>query len=248
MPDLAPQGFLHRLAARHLGQAPLIRPRPRARFEMVGLPEESLAEITVYQNRPTPQRSVERPRPLSPEFSAPPAPFSESYQASPVTGPTLVAPPPAVSQQADPAVLAPKAPSAADRDHEVVRPRPAAPEPAVIMTELKLVDRPQLEPIASFAPTGPPPSATAQPIARLTAPPRLAATPAPVTPPGSQVTVQPAEARPAPGESAQPATVHVTIGRVEIRATPATPNGRSTTRKRPPARSLDDYLDGRREG
>jgi hypothetical protein len=51
-----------------------------------------------------------------------------------------------------------------------------------------------------------------------------------------------AEAAPAPAP-----TIHVTIGRIEIRATPAAPAPARPAAPRPPGMSLDDYL-RRRDG
>ena len=52
---------------------------------------------------------------------------------------------------------------------------------------------------------------------------------------------------PAPGPAPEPPTVHVTIGRIEVRAIPPTAPAAAQPRPGPPVMSLEEYL-GRRLG
>jgi hypothetical protein len=65
---------------------------------------------------------------------------------------------------------------------------------------------------------------------------------------GDELVWPPTRRRPSPEDPAGPPVVHVTIGRVEVRASPATPPPESVPAPEPvPSHlSLDDYLERRK--
>jgi hypothetical protein len=159
----------------------------------------------------------------------------------------LVTPPPAKRPDVVRTEAIPDAPTTANQARDAVKPAAATPEPAVMLTEFKLGDRKSPPPVIAPPPAGPVRSAAAEPSVTVIASPRPAATSAPKPPPADQAAAQPPAAVPTETGDAKSTAVHVTIGRVEIRAAPARPDGRSTSRKQPPVRSLDEYLNARQE-
>lgn len=135
-------------------------------------------------------------------------------------------------------------------DHDPLQPTPKVATPKVEWRE-RLIESPPLEGNSVTPPPAPQPPAAPQsrkPADSAAAP----GMPQRVVPQQTRLALRPVSLPPvAPAASARPSvapTIQVTIGRIEVRATPPAP---ATPRKAPPkpaAMSLEDYLKQRSEG
>jgi hypothetical protein len=249
-------GFFESVAARTRGEAPAVRPRLPSRFEKAG-PEPQEFNLETIAEFPAPREPV---APREAEPSHPPSPTIARGDSSP--------PPAAISPQA-PRLDAPAPPSSmAVSQAEPARAEARPQAPAVPQAE-RLAARP-LE-ATGVAPPAPPlridaPSPIVDPIAGSDAPKpeaRPTTTAKLFTPAPTEAPLALATARPAPDKPAQPAprtgaerraatllpeetTVHVSIGRIEVRAAQPSPESKRREPPRSPVMSLEDYLQSRR--
>ena len=250
------RGFFESVAARTRGEAPAVRPRLPSRFEKAG-PEPQEFNLETIAESPAPREPV---APRGAEPSHPPRPTIARGDSSP--------PPAAISPQA-PRLDAPAPPSSmAVSQAEPARAEARPQVPAVPQAE-RLAARP-LE-ATGVAPPAPPlridaPSSVVDPIAGSDAPKpeaRPTTTAKLFTPAPTEAPLALATARPAPDKPAQPAprtgaerraatllpeetTVHVSIGRIEVRAAQPSPESKRREPPRSPVMSLEDYLQSRR--
>lgn len=233
--------FLARLAARQRGDIATVSPRLPLRFApVIELPpDEAVLPVSVTSAE---RRAVAQGAPPS---SPPPAPL--------VT-PAVAAAPPVAAQ-----LTSPIAPAGGQRPDRPPRPEPVLPSsspasipeprPAVPLGLPEPASRPAVaEPAVATAPAvphvgiaDPPPHEDPQRAAAAPPPPLVAPHRHVVTP----VDPSPFAEAPRSQGPAGPPTVTVTIGRLEVRAAPAPPTAVRTTSARPPAPSLEEYLDRR---
>jgi hypothetical protein len=266
------RGFFESVAARTRGEAPAVRPRLPSRFEKAG-PEPQEFNLETIAESPAPREPV---APRGAEPSHPPRPTIARGDSSPPPAaispqaPRLDAPAPPSSMavsQAEPAraEARPQAPAVPQAERLAARPLEAT---AVPQAE-RLAARP-LE-ATGVAPPAPPlridaPSSVVDPIAGSDAPKpeaRPTTTAKLFTPAPTEAPLALATARPAPDKPAQPAprtgaerraatllpeetTVHVSIGRIEVRAAQPSPESKRREPPRSPVMSLEDYLQSRR--
>jgi hypothetical protein len=269
--------YLSNLAARSLGQADVVRPRPVPLFapppRVAGWPPveqaEDLEPVDREQRPADPRPPVFQAAASQAEPQATPRPTVSSLAPpigwSPLVLPTDRATPPAADVAAPPSWAGEpqRRPALEPASERVIVERLIAPAPALAVTHAetgpieKVVER-------IVTPAVHPAPATSVP-AHVTAPPRSAPAPVVVTPPPrsapAPVIVKPRVA-PAPAALAsaqaptqpEPATpepapiIQVTIGRIEVRATPPPSQPARGARPAGPALSLDEYLRSRSGG
>jgi hypothetical protein len=248
-------GFFESVAARARGEASTIRPRLPSRFESADAGAE-LFELNI--------ETTAAPR-VPPDPAAPPAAASDSRPAIAQRGETTspAAAPPAArvetvevpARPVAPVPRAPRTPEAAPEIHAFAQPPPA-------VTRTSEVSSPATVPSAPLHST----ETTARQGPRAAPPPDPAVEPMPVATFASRVeyALPVATARPAPAEPApvrppraerraaglatprEETTVHVSIGRIEVRAPPAAPEPRRREPRASPVMTLEDYLQSRR--
>lgn len=256
--------FLGRLAARAVGTAPALRPRPRALFEPDAIAGAEPLEVEEEREAPPAPRArpsaapPEAPEPITraaepppaAEPEAPPAPRARperhavertaqapQREAPPAPRPqrATAAPPVVVEQRRE--VVAPPPPPAAPPRREP-RPRPPARELAATSVVRRAPDEPAETLVTPPLPESLPLRSQAIARARSLAPP-----PAPAPQPGA------APVRDAPPRPAPEPVVEVTIGRLEVRAaTPGQPARPAPTVERAEPLSLDRYVRERARG
>lgn len=201
--------YLSGLAARALGVANVVRPRPVARFEPP--PVEEL-EPSSMSERPRPvHRAVERP-----------SAAAEPARTSPAREPVV-----AMRREAGPASFAPASPVEPVRPARSVLPEPPPPRP----------NRESTAPRAERAETAPAAPKIAAEVSRH-----------PATPTRRE-TRREAYASLRAAAAPEPPAVHVTIGRIEVRAVaPPVPTPARRTPRHPAPLALDEYLEQRRSG
>jgi hypothetical protein len=237
-------GLFTDLAARARGEAHAVRPRLPARFETSG---EGLAELAVEATAiPAAEGDLEPPEPAA-ETTAAPAPTVASPPSAEVAEPPVEAP------QRLRASPRPPATAAVELHTVVERAEPAAdgPSPPRGETRVPPAPAPSLAPSTSLRPpeTVQHPVSAAQP---LTPPPQPSGREAtaearpPLTPQLTPARRQPAQ--PLPEPIREETTVHVSIGRIELRAAQGAPPPRAKPREaeKPAVMSLNDYLQSRR--
>lgn len=246
-------GFLTQLFARGLGQANVARPRPVSRFEPLGpgdaLPlapafpqaDEGLEAADETVTRAAPRPAPRRARSASPTPRLVDEPTADEPGHA-AFHPTPPAPPDAPRWDAPSPTVTPSA-APVPRVTAVVRDSSVSHANEAAVTPL-----PTLAPERAEAPT---PTTTTAPLAASYAAPM----PPSASAPSERVLVQP-EIRPlversAPLSPAPPTltpapsgpTVHVTIGRLEVRATQPPPPSTAARRAEPqPPVKLDEYL------
>jgi len=249
-------GFFESVAARARGEAPAIRPRLPSRFEMAG-PEPLEFNLETIAESPAPRELV---APREAEPSRAPKPIIARADSSP--------PPDALSPQAP----RPEAPAPLS-SMAVSQAEPARAEATPQAPAVAQADRPAARTLEAtgVAPAAPPPRIDAptsvveligaldvsKPEARPTATAKLF-TPAPTEAPLAFATARPAPDEPAPRAPRTRAerrsavllpeetTVHVSIGRIEVRAAQPSPESKRRSPPRSPVMSLEDYLQSRR--
>jgi len=245
-------GMLKRLAAQAAGVPPAVRPRPRSRFEpLPGAPPapnppELDEERVAVQPRAQPAGSpIARRDGGDPPHSTRAAPTPPSPPASvPTVGPEVVRTPPARTDHPSgmPVVERPAAagrPSAAVPERPIVRPvEPERPLPPRVADGVQALASPTRAADSGLpTPVAPTPGALIGPPLRLPAAPVLVST-------GS-------ERRPsAPVEQSSPPDIHVTIGRIDVRAPapPPTVAAAPAATREAPGLGLTDYLRERSDG
>jgi hypothetical protein len=260
--------FLHRLARRTLSPEQLVRPRLASLFERVDAPLPPAAAITEEESfEQTFELDTPRRRPPGPTPAAahqPEADAQHSPSGPPAPGPAALPEPPKPARSVDPGVVSVpvprRRPPARPLRHEPVPPRAlqTRSHPAVV-PELAVAELPAAQlsdPIPPVARAGDPDerSTVRAPMRAPTVVEQLTETPALGTPPVA-IEVSPRADRPTRREQRiarrlpQPGpAVHVSIGRVEVRAvaTPAAP--RERTPDGPRGKQLDEYLRERDRG
>ena len=248
-------GLFTHLAERARGETRAVRPRLLARFEpstpdMAGLTAEAPRSAPVEPAATQPTSApvewsidvdADEPMTAPPEHGALPAP-AEATLVEPAIA-TVIAPAPAEPTHTAPRALDDtprpalheRAPSSADR-HDRVRPSP-------LLT-------PQISLQATEATASEPAPAAPE---RVTAAPVLAQSrrPGPASRREIAPTLAPARAEPPRSKSEtirEETTVHVSIGRIELRAAqpPKTPPAKPREPAKPAVMSLDEYLLSRR--
>ena len=182
------------------------------------------------------------PPPREPAHPAPPPSLDPTPSAAPPEiAPAAVASPRANHPRAPERPQRPPHPSAVVAAPPTRMPQPPAPQPPPRRAPEPLAPTP---PGTAPGPPAPRPGAEPEVATRLVPRPAVAAAPAPL----GLLTVDPApESRPIrqapPSPSApEPPAVHVTIGRVEVRAAAAPSKPASRSRRRPKAMGLTEVL------
>ncbi|HEY1425683.1 MAG TPA: hypothetical protein VGF50_03345 [Caulobacteraceae bacterium] len=238
-------GLFADLAARAHGDAQAVRPRLPARFETSA--QDPLVELTVETpaTAPTYDQPDRTPAERSVETTAAPdaAPPRAGEPAVPRAEPSATPRPPAAQRSAP--IAAP-----AEAHAQVERARPGAEAPTAraesddVHAAAPLSPRVALREPEVAAPAPQRPRAAAEnratTLERAPEPPRLIA---PRLTPARAETAQP---RPAPDR--EETTVHVSIGRIELRAAQNAPPPAARPREaaRSAVMSLEDYLQSRR--
>jgi hypothetical protein len=254
--------YLSNLAARSIGQADVVRPRPVPIFAppprsaswplVVQADDRDDLEVHDYEQQPVdPRTPVFRPNAQHADLHAPPPPMMPSF--APTNGwsqpaPSLVTSEAQHWQKPEPAserviverLIAPAAPA-----ERVIIERPIdfAPARAATHTETTIesvVER-IITPGVQPAPATVVPQVQPLPPAPIIVKPRLV--PAPPAPAPPSAAIQPAPALPEPAP-----IIQVTIGRIEVRATPPSAQPARAARAGGPAMSLDEYLRTRNGG
>lgn len=247
-------GFLTQLAARGLGQVDVARPRPVSRFEPSGPSSASpLAppttsdtdgiDMAAEETRPAPPSNRQRsPRGAALAFTDEPsdgeAPRSTSRRATAAaptaTGQVSVAPTVTPSTPPAPTVSVMVRESGA---RHVGDEPPGLPAIRPLTEATPSATASSAPGVAPLSPVPTPPASHTR-AERIVVQPEVRPLAERPTPPSSALSLPPTSSGP---------TVHVTIGRLEVRATPPPPPARTTrpTEPSPPVK-LDDYL--RRRG
>lgn len=250
-------GFFESLAARARGEAPAVRPRLPGIFESATAAEPfEQMEVFVETAEPAPAAPVQA-APMATEIKV------RREVADRVIAAPAPAPEPVRTEATLPAaVLTPVAASAPSRSvAEAVQPRTVPsrdPSPPPVPTPVQVTaDRGRRE-------DAPPVAHQPAPASRDDATMRAVSAVTPVGPPPSlapparssarDIVPQVARARPAqtppvarPEPRREETTVHVSIGRIEVRAVQPTPEARPREPAKSAVMSLDDYLRTRRE-
>ncbi len=248
-------GFFETVAARARGETPAVRPRLPSRFESAGVGADPF-ELSIE----TTAAPWATPEPAAPPDAGPnPRPaISMRGEATPPVAAPLAARVETVEVQARPVAPVPPAPRTPEAPAEMY----ALAEPAPALTQRPEVSSPAAVISAPLRST----ETTAQPSPRAAPPPDLAVEQRPVTTLASRVeyTLPAATARQTPAEPAparatraerraavlaaprEETTVHVSIGRIEVRAAPPAPEPRRREPARSPVMTLEDYLQSRR--
>jgi hypothetical protein len=256
--------FLHRLARRTLSPEQLVRPRLASLFERVDAPLPPAAAITEEESfEQTFELDAPRRRPPGPTPAAahqPEADAQQSPSGPPAPRPAALPEPPRPARSVDPGVVSVpvprRRPSARPLRHEPV-PRRALPtrsHPAVV-PEFAGAEPPAAQLSDPVPPVAGASDSDERSVVRAPAVvEQLTETPARSTPPVA-IEVRTRADRPTRREQRiarrlpQPGpAVHVSIGRVEVRAiaTPAAP--RERTPEAPRGKQLDEYLRERDRG
>jgi hypothetical protein len=249
--------FLSHLAARSAAPELALRPRPVSRFEPA--PGRALEQRPAVFEQTDEEREPDAPQPgRSPRsrLLSPPVPSgrlrAEPDEVSPAAGPSGRA---ASARRSPAAVEArPSAPAPSE-------PRPARRLPSGEETESDLAPpkrrrhEPEPEP-ERRAEQAPAPEEAPRPRERVVVVERVrsvaasAAVESPV-PPSAPPRIFPellADRPPVHTEPEPEPDVHVTIGRIEVRAVPAAPSAPVVGERRPPVMTLEEYLRRRSEG
>ncbi|MBX3057990.1 MAG: hypothetical protein KF770_16105 [Anaerolineae bacterium] len=242
--------------------------------DMHPLPRPQTSPTPAPARQTAPEPAAPTPIPVAPAAAALPRPFpmptlkpassepAQPPQNQPPVNDAPAATPPAPPRQPAPTPATPVIVASAP-SHNQAEPEPAREtHPSVIIREQITLLRHVAE-----SPAPPAPALVEivreQPIQPL---PPVAAAPVGVPEPASQPTTDPAAIRPEqikpfipangraphhppPVTPPEPApTVHITIGRIEVRATPPPPAKAAQKQPRTPVLSLDDYLRQRNGG
>jgi hypothetical protein len=265
-------GFFESLAARARGEAPAVRPRLPGIFESSAAEGFEQTEVFVEAARPDAAAPVQAAPPAVAEVrhywepperpSAAPVPGQAAEPAQPAAPPprgvapedaaepsrpvpTALPPQPAPARDATPPPAPATVQATQDRGrHDDTPPAPVRPAS---------VQRPRDDLTVRTVPV------TAR---AASMPPNLAPPPADLPPPGltspparsgaREIVPQVARARPAPPQPVaaprqEETTVHVSIGRIEVRAVQPPPEARPREPAKSAVMSLDEYLRSRRE-
>ncbi len=250
-PAAAPANdFLARLAARAVGDEPVVRPRLPGRFEQPTDAADEEAPVlagpigpiaappprdvppgatTPVDARPetAPERPPAREAPNEPaEYPLQPARLAEPSQ---IPRPTAFAAPEPILNVAARHAMVPAAATVVPQPP--LRRPPVAPAPRIVEPPARFVERITVHQGAAAPAIR---SATHRPISGDVRPPQAVLTPAP-----ARAEVLPPPAQPPPPET----IVNIAIGRIEIRAPSQTAApAPARVRSGQPAQSLDDYL------
>jgi hypothetical protein len=253
--------FLMRLAARELGEVPVLAPRVRSLYEgergVLAEPDRSTSPDPRLE--PGLRRTI-RPAPephAAPPISSDPRPASVEVEQRPVEA---SAPAPLVSEKkvhSDPIARARELPILAE-PRATAEERAATPPRGELLTAIPIRARDSASPSSIAAAERAVP--VREPIARLErvqaqsalgpsrerAPKLVPAVVRRFDDPIASVPRRPARA-PAPGPLATEPPIHVSIGRIEVTAVSSAPRAKEKSKPRPRA-SLDEYLSERRRG
>ncbi|NUM43473.1 MAG: hypothetical protein HUU38_02120 [Anaerolineales bacterium] len=247
--------FLNHLVTRSLHPETSLQPRPVSRYEQgfdpIPAPVEPTPAWSSGEDRtaPPPARPIPRPSLPRAEFTTPPEPRSFPQSNPPTPAQTLPPSPPATPIPAPHRgrLDAPERVETLLHTHTLreriierpILPAPINPAPPITPppteTPRKEPPPPAITPIAEhLTPTQPRPTPLAPKAPAFKLPEPTVITPVlrPVLP----------DILPAPKASAPAPTIHVTIGRVEVRATPASAPTPSRPAKTPSVMTLDEYL------
>ena len=244
--------FLARLAARAVGEEPVVRPRLAARFEQASEAADEPAPVLADAGSPVAvPPALEAPAisakaaEIGPEIVPQRAPVREvrNESAESARAQIRLPEPPQTRGPAPFAASAPifevPAPRAAIAAMTAASPSASSQPPIVTAAQIveppaRVIERIIVQPVAAAQP--------ARPVTERAVSPEVRAPQAVLTPAPARSEVLPAPSPPAPPET----IVNITIGRIEIRA-PAQPPAAAPARARPrpTAQSLDDYLRAR---
>lgn len=249
--------YLSNLAARSLNLTNAVQPRLASPFEPLRLTGEFVAGPLFSAEQPE-----ATPLTMETEFRpAAPTPHPEPpTQARVVTRGETTLPPPARGRQPEREIIGRG--SVIERDVPLGEPQPHAhPEPSPMPaarpgTLTPVLPQMRLAPAQPLAPPAPavervaPPEKLQPPAHAHPEPsPMQAARPGTLTPVLPQIRLAPAQplAPPAPAPGLPTPTIQVTIGRIEVKATPPAPPSKKQ-RPAAPVMSLEEYLRRRAGG